>query len=424
MAEIVYMPKLSDTMTEGVVATWNKNVGDPVKSGEVLAEIETDKATMEFESFYDGVLLHIGVETGQAAPVNSILAIIGQAGEDISAALASAGANAPGAATEAPKTETPSPSPAPAAAAPSSAPVAVAPAPVATSAPIANNTNGRIFASPLAKKLANEKGIDIHSVAGTGESGRIVKRDVDHYTPYTPAERTFSAAPSGVESFTDEPVSQMRKTIARRLAESKFTAPHFYLTMDINMDQAIASRKALNSMDGVKVSFNDLVVKAVAMALKQNPGVNSSWMGDFIRRNQHVNIGVAVAVEDGLLVPVIRFADTKGLVQISSEVREFAQKAKDKKLQPSDWEGNTFTISNLGMFGIESFTAIVNPPDSCILAIGGIKEVPVVKNGQVVPGNVMKVTLSCDHRVVDGATGSGFLQTFKTYMENPAAMLL
>ncbi|MFM1946820.1 MAG: hypothetical protein RL207_1103 [Bacteroidota bacterium] len=421
MAEIVYMPKLSDTMTEGVVATWNKNVGDAVKAGEVLAEIETDKATMEFESFYDGVLLHIGVETGKAAPVNSVLAIIGQAGEDISAALASAGANAPGAVVEAPKTEAPAASPAPAAVAPSPAPVAAAPAPAPV---VSNNTGGRVFASPLAKKLASEKGIDIHSVAGTGESGRIVKRDVDHYTPYTPAERTFSAAPSGVESFTDEPVSQMRKTIARRLAESKFTAPHFYLTMDINMDQAIASRKALNSLDGVKVSFNDLVVKAVAMALKQNPGVNSAWMGDFIRRNQHVHIGVAVAVEDGLLVPVIRHADTKGLVQISAEVREFAQKAKDKKLQPSDWEGNTFTISNLGMFGIESFTAIVNPPDSCILAIGGIKEVPVVKNGQVVPGNVMKVTLSCDHRVVDGATGSGFLQTFKTYMENPAAMLL
>ena len=418
MAEIVYMPKLSDTMTEGVVATWNKNVGDTVKAGEVLAEIETDKATMEFESFYDGVLLHIGVETGKAAPVNSILAIIGQAGEDISAALASAGESAPSPAVEAPKTEA-APAPAPVA-----TPVAATPAPAVTTAPVSNNNNGRVFASPLAKKLASEKGIDIQSVAGTGESGRIVKRDVDHYTPYTPAERTFSAAPSGVESFTDEPVSQMRKTIARRLAESKFTAPHFYLTMDINMDQAISSRKALNSLDGVKVSFNDLVVKAVAMALKQNPGVNSSWMGDFIRRNQHVHIGVAVAVEDGLLVPVIRHADTKGLVQISAEVREYAQKAKDKKLQPSDWEGNTFTISNLGMFGIESFTAIVNPPDSCILAIGGIKEVPVVKNGQVVPGNVMKVTLSCDHRVVDGATGSTFLQTFKTYMENPAAMLL
>lgn len=418
MAEIVYMPKLSDTMTEGVVATWNKNVGDTVKAGEVLAEIETDKATMEFESFYDGVLLHIGVETGKAAPVNSILAIIGQAGEDISAALASAGESAPSPAVEAPKTEA-APAPAPVA-----SPVAATPAPAVTTAPVSNNNNGRVFASPLAKKLASEKGIDIQSVAGTGESGRIVKRDVDHYTPYTPAERTFSTAPSGVESFTDEPVSQMRKTIARRLAESKFTAPHFYLTMDINMDQAISSRKALNSLDGVKVSFNDLVVKAVAMALKQNPGVNSSWMGDFIRRNQHVHIGVAVAVEDGLLVPVIRHADTKGLVQISAEVREYAQKAKDKKLQPSDWEGNTFTISNLGMFGIESFTAIVNPPDSCILAIGGIKEVPVVKNGQVVPGNVMKVTLSCDHRVVDGATGSAFLQTFKTYMENPAAMLL
>jgi pyruvate dehydrogenase E2 component (dihydrolipoamide acetyltransferase) len=418
MAEIVYMPKLSDTMTEGVVATWNKNVGDTVKAGEVLAEIETDKATMEFESFYDGVLLHIGVETGKAAPVNSILAIIGQAGEDISAALASAGESAPSPAVEAPKTEA-TPAPAPVA-----TPVAATPAPAVTTAPVSNNNNGRVFASPLAKKLASEKGIDIQSVAGTGESGRIVKRDVDHYTPYTPAERTFSAAPSGVESFTDEPVSQMRKTIARRLAESKFTAPHFYLTMDINMDQAISSRKALNSLDGVKVSFNDLVVKAVAMALKQNPGVNSSWMGDFIRRNQHVHIGVAVAVEDGLLVPEIRHADTKGLVQMSEEVREYAKKAKDKKLQPSDWEGNTFTISNLGMFGIESFTAIVNPPDSCILAIGGIKEVPVVKNGQVVPGNVMKVTLSCDHRVVDGATGSAFLQTFKTYMENPAAMLL
>lgn len=422
MAEIVYMPKLSDTMTEGVVATWNKNVGDTVKAGEVLAEIETDKATMEFESFYDGVLLHIGVETGKAAPVNSVLAIIGQAGEDISAALANAGADAPGQTTEAPKAE-PTPAPAPAATPVASTPTP-APVTVATNTPVAANTAGRVFASPLAKKLANEKGIDIQAVAGTGESGRIVKRDVDHYTPYTPAERTFSAAPSGVESFTDEPVSQMRKTIARRLAESKFTAPHFYLTMDINMDQAIASRKALNSLDGVKVSFNDLVVKAVAMALKQNPGVNSSWMGDFIRRNQHVHIGVAVAVEDGLLVPVIRHADTKGLVQISAEVREFAQKAKDKKLQPSDWEGNTFTISNLGMFGIEAFTAIVNPPDSCILAIGGIKEVPVVKNGQVVPGNVMKVTLSCDHRVVDGATGAAFLQTFKTYMENPAAMLL
>jgi pyruvate dehydrogenase E2 component (dihydrolipoamide acetyltransferase) len=290
--------------------------------------------------------------------------------------------------------------------------------------PIVQSNSERVFASPLAKKLAQEKGVDINSVAGTGENGRIVKRDVDHYVPYTPAERSFSPVAAGVESYTDDPVSQMRKTIARRLAESKFTAPHFYLTLDIDMDNAIAARKALNSMDGVKVSFNDMVIKSVAVALKQHPNVNSAWMGDFIRRNQHVHVGVAVAVDEGLLVPVIRFADTKGLLQISSEVRDYARKAKDKKLQPSDWEGNTFTISNLGMFGIESFTAIVNPPDSCILAVGGIKEVPVVRNGQVVPGNVMKITLSCDHRVVDGATGAAFLQTFKQYMENPVSMLL
>ena len=413
MAEVVYMPKLSDTMVEGVVASWNKKVGDAVKEGEILAEIETDKATMEFESFFDGVLLHIGVETGNSAPVNSILAIIGQAGEDISALLADAPvANLVVAATI--------PNPTPVVASPTF--VTETPKVVA----LATNAGGRVFASPLAKKIAEDKGIDINTVGGTGEGGRIVKRDVDHYTPYTPAERApiVSNAVAGVESYTDEPVSQMRKTIARRLAESKFTAPHFYLTLDINMESAMSARKALNAMEGVKVSFNDMVIKAVAHALKQNPNVNSSWMGDFIRRNQHVNIGVAVAVEDGLLVPVVRFADTKGLLQISAEVREYAKKAKDKKLQPSDWEGNTFTISNLGMFGIESFTAIVNPPDSCILAIGGIKEVPVVKNGQVVPGNVMKVTLSCDHRVVDGATGAAFLQTFKQFMENPVSMLL
>ncbi|MEY5001323.1 MAG: hypothetical protein RLZZ211_1359 [Bacteroidota bacterium] len=426
MAEVVYMPKLSDTMTEGVVAAWNKKVGDAVQSGEVLAEIETDKATMEFESFYDGVLLHIGVETGKAAPVNSVLAIIGQAGEDITAVLANAAAGAPGASTAA-ETPAPATTPAPApvaASTPNPAPVA-APVAAPAPAPVATNSD-RVFASPLAKKLAAERGIDIQAVGGTGENGRIVKRDVDHYVPYTPAANApaYTAAPAGTVSFTDEPISQMRKTIARRLAESKFTAPHFYLTLDIDMDAAIATRKGLNSIDGVKVSFNDMVIKAVAMALRKHPAVNSAWMGDFIRRNEHVNIGVAVAVEDGLLVPVVRFADGKGLTQISAEVRDYAQKAKDKKLQPSDWEGNTFTISNLGMFGIESFTAIVNPPDACILAIGGIKEVPVVKNGQVVPGNVMKVTLSCDHRVVDGASGAAFLQTFKTYMEQPAAMLL
>ena len=423
MAEIIYMPKLSDTMVEGVVAEWTKQVGDQVASGEVLAEIETDKATMEFESFYDGVLLHIGVEKGKAAPVNAVLAIIGQAGEDISGLLA--GSPAPQAAlAEEVKAAAPVEVAPTAPVQPVASPVVTAPSPVQATATSASN--GRVFASPLAKKLAEEKGVDISMVAGTGESGRIVKRDVDHYVPYTPAANAsnFSAAPAGVESFTDEPISQMRKTIARRLAESKFTAPHFYLTLDIDMDNAIRARKDLNKQEGIKVSFNDMVVKAVAMSLKKHPTVNSAWLGDVIRRNQHVHIGVAVAVDEGLLVPVVRFADTKGFMQISAEVREFAQKAKDKKLQPADWEGNTFTISNLGMFGIEQFTAIVNPPDSCILAVGGIKEVPVVKNGQVVPGNVMKVTLSCDHRVVDGASGAAFLQTFKGYMENPVSMLL
>ena len=421
MAEIVYMPKLSDTMTEGVVAEWTKKVGDKVSSGEVLAEIETDKATMEFESFFDGVLLHIGVEKGKSAPVNSILAIIGQAGEDISSLLA--GAPAPVAAKEEAPASAAAPAPAPVAA--PVAPVAAAPTASAPVAVPSSNTSGRVLASPLAKKMAQEKGIDIAAVPGSGEAGRIVKRDVDHYVPYTaPASAPVYSAPAGVESFEEENVSQMRKVIARRLAESKFTAPHFYLTLDIDMDNAIAARKTLNSTEGVKVSFNDMVVKAVAMSLRQHPAVNSAWLGDVIRRNHHVHIGVAVAVEDGLLVPVVRFADTKGFQQIGNEVREFAKKAKDKKLQPSDWEGNTFTISNLGMFGIESFTAIINPPDSCILAVGGIKEVPVVKKGQVVPGNVMKVTLSCDHRVVDGASGAAFLQTFKGYMENPVAMLL
>ena len=418
MAEIVYMPKLSDTMTEGVVAAWNKKVGDTVKSGEVLAEIETDKATMEFESFFDGELLHIGVEVGKPAPVNAIIAIIGNKGEDISSLLS----NSPATPvvdnkSEEIKTETP-------VIALESTPAAPVEKSITTAVSSTASTNGRVFASPLAKKLAEEKGIDIGSVSGTGEGGRITKRDVDHYTPYVPAERTVISASTGQESFTDEPISQMRKTIARRLAESKFTAPHFYLTLDIDMDNAIAARKSLNGIEGVKVSFNDMVIKSVAHALKQHPTVNSAWLGDIIRRNQHVHIGVAVAVDEGLLVPVIRFADTKGLTQISSEVRSYAQKAKDKKLQPSDWEGNTFTISNLGMFGIEAFTAIVNPPDSCILAVGGIKEVPVVKNGQIVPGNIMKVTLSCDHRVVDGASGAAFLQTFKQYMENPVAMLL
>jgi len=421
MAEIVYMPKLSDTMTEGVVAEWTKNVGDEVSSGEVLAEIETDKATMEFESFYDGILLHIGVEKGATAPVNAVLAIIGDKGEDVTKILAEAEKNAPSEVKEepapAPKVEAPKPTPTP-------APVVSTPAPVKSTPVVSvSDSNGRVFASPLAKSMANERGIDLTNVIGTGDGGRIVKRDIDHYKPYVggnAAKRGFV----GVESFKDEPVSQMRKTIAKRLSESKFTAPHFYLTLDIDMDNAIAIRKQINTLESGKVSFNDMVIKACGLALREHPTVNSAWLGDVIRRNEHVHIGVAVAVDEGLLVPVVRFADGKELTEIGSEVRTFAKKAKDKKLQPSDWEGNTFTISNLGMFGIEEFTAIVNPPDSCIMAVGGIKQVPVVKDGEIVPGNVMKVTLSCDHRVVDGVSGSEFLNTFKKYMENPVALLV
>jgi pyruvate dehydrogenase E2 component (dihydrolipoamide acetyltransferase) len=419
MAEIVKMPKLSDTMTEGTVAVWHKKVGDKVKSGQLLAEIETDKATMEFESFQDGVLLYIGVEQGKTTAVDGILAILGKEGEDISALIAS-NANASPAAQPI------------AATAPVAAPVAVAipvAAPVAAaviSHPIADtSSNGRIKASPLAKKIAEDKGVNIAQISGSGDGGRIVRKDVENYTP---SNHTVAQAPvfvaSGTESFRDESVSQMRKTIAKRLAESKFTAPHFYLTMEINMDNAIIARKAINESGEVKISFNDMVLKASALALRKNPKVNSSWRGDSIRYNDHVHIGVAVAVEDGLLVPVIRFANEKGLAQIGAEVKVFAEKAKTKKLQPSDWEGNTFTISNLGMFGIDEFTAIINPPDACILAVGAIKETPIVKNGAVVPGNVMKVTLSCDHRVVDGASGSAFLQTLKSYLENPVTMLV
>lgn len=432
MAEVILMPKLSDTMTEGVVAEWHVKEGDTVSSGDLLAEIETDKATMEFESFYDGVVLYIGVKKGDTAPVNDILAIIGEKGEDVKAIIADAQKGGSEEKSEEPKEEKQeekteekkeeAPSPAPAA---KSEP---APSPVAstdTSATVHANDGDRIFASPLAKKLAQEKGIDISQVQGTGENGRIIKRDITHYVPYVPAAGTpVRQVAAGVESYSDENVSQMRKVIARRLSESKFSAPHFYLTLDIDMDNAIAARKSINSDEGVKISFNDMVVKAVAMSLRKHPAVNSAWMGDFIRRNDHIHIGVAVAVEDGLLVPVVRFADSKGMTQIGDEVKELAGKAKNKKLQPSEWEGNTFTISNLGMFGIESFTAIVNPPDSCIMAVGGIKQVPVVKDGQIVPGNVMKITLSCDHRVVDGASGAAFLQTFKSYMENPVKMLV
>lgn len=418
MEEVVLMPRLSDTMTEGVIAGWLKNVGDTVKKGEVLAEIETDKATMELESYKNGKLLYQGAKKGEKIAVNDLLCIIGEEGKvDVNAIVAAAKGG-----TGKPQ-ETSDTAQQPATSSQQPATTAEQPATSSTE-------NGRIKASPLAKKLAAEKGIDISKVSGSGDAGRIVKSDIDNYKPAAQtatSEAPRPAAPSlpaGQVSFDEVPVSQMRKVIAKRLAESKFTAPHFYLTMAIDMDSAVASRAKLNEVSKVKISFNDLVLKACAVALKQHPKVNSSWLGDKIRINHHVNIGVAVAVEEGLLVPVVRFADTKSLSQIAAEVKDFAQKAKDKKLQPADWEGNTFTISNLGMFGIDEFTAIINPPDACILAIGGISQVPVVKNGAVVPGNIMKVTLSCDHRVVDGATGSAFLQTLKSLLEEPLRMLV
>ena len=420
MEEVVLMPRLSDTMTEGVIAGWHKKVGDTVKKGEVLADIETDKATMELESYKDGILLYQGAKAGEKIIVNELLCIIGKDGLDVNAIVAAVkgGANAaPAASTTA--------STAPAAAAPAQASAPAAPASTA----VVND--GRIFASPLAKKIAQERGIDLKYVKGTGDNGRITRADLDNYTPgsATPAASTSSAStaptfvPSGTVSFVDTPVSQMRKVIAKRLSESLFTAPHFYLTMKINMDAAIKARTLLNENATTKISFNDMIVKATALSLKQHPKVNSSWMGDFIRENHHVNIGIAVAVDEGLLVPVLRFADGLSLSQISGTVKEFAKKAKDKKLQPADWEGSTFTISNLGMFGIDQFTAIINPPDACILAVGGIAQEPVVKDGQIVPGNVMNVTLSCDHRVVDGATGAAFLQTLKSLLEEPLRML-
>jgi len=441
MAEIVRMPKLSDTMEEGVVAEWHKKVGDEVESGEVLAEIETDKATMEFESFQDGILLHIGVDKGEAAPVDAILAILGEEGEDISDLLeeekskeSSADSSAE---AEKDAKEEDSGSDEDKSAdddaekdskkdkeEESEEKKKSEPEPVATKTEpkkdSSTQTNGRIKASPLAKKLASDKGINIAKVTGTGEGGRIVKRDIENYEPASAP----AAQATGVENYTEEPVSQMRKTIAKRLGESKFTAPHFYLTMEMDMENAMAARKSINkAIEPAKVSFNDMVIRAAAAALKKHPKVNSSWMGDKIRFNEHVHVGVAVAVEEGLLVPVIRHADTKSLVNINEEVKDLAGKARDKKLQPSDWEGNTFTISNLGMFGIEEFTAIINPPDACIMAVGTIVEKPVVKNGNIVVGHTMKVTLSCDHRVVDGAVGSAFLQTFKKYMENPVMII-
>ena len=420
-ATIIRMPLLSDTMTEGVIAVWHKKVGDKVKSDDALADVETDKATMEVIGYADGSLLYVGVEKGQAAKVNDIIAIVGKEGTDVSVLLKSG--SKPKAVAAVVAVEKPQ-----AAAAVESVQI------VHTH----SDSTSRLKASPLARKIAKDKGIYLAQVKGSAEGGRIVKKDIEGFTPS--AVKAIVDAPeeakavevvavpvpqfTGVEKYTEKPVSQMRKVIAKRLSESLFTAPHFYLTMSIDMDSAMQARAKINEFASVKISFNDIVLKAVAVALKQHPNVNSSWLEDKIRYNEHVNIGVAVAVEDGLLVPVVRFADGKSLSHISAEVKDFALRAKTKKLQPQDWEGSTFTISNLGMFGIDEFTAIINPPDACILAVGGIQQVPVVKNGAVVPGNVMKVTLSCDHRVVDGATGSAFLQTLKALLEEPVRLLV
>jgi pyruvate dehydrogenase E2 component (dihydrolipoamide acetyltransferase) len=422
-ATVIRMPLLSDTMTEGVIAEWHKKVGDKIKSDDALADVETDKATMEVTAYAEGTLLYIGVEKGQAAKVNDIIAIVGKEGTDVNPLL-----------TAAPSTPAPAAEPTPvAAAAPIAAPVAAASNPAAV---VTSSDDSRVKASPLARKIAQEKGIDLRQVKGSAEGGRIVKKDIDGFVPgaapvtatsATPVAST-TATPSipsfvGEEKYTEVPVSQMRKVIAKRLGESLFTAPHFYLTISVNMESAMAARTQINAVAPVKVSFNDIVIKAVANALKKHPAVNSSWGGDTIRFNEHTNIGVAMAVEDGLLVPVVRFADGKSLSHISAEVKEFGAKAKAKKLQPADWEGSTFTVSNLGMFGIDEFTSIINSPDGAILSVGAILEIPVVKNGAVVPGNVMKLTLGCDHRVVDGATGAAFLQTLKGLLEEPIRLL-
>jgi pyruvate dehydrogenase E2 component (dihydrolipoamide acetyltransferase) len=423
MAEIITMPRLSDTMTEGVVAQWLKKVGDKVSEGDILAEIETDKATMEFESFNEGTLLYIGLKDGESAPVDSLLAIIGEEGENIDALIKDFKVENTNTSQEkketkkASKEETTTPE------------IKETVAETKTTAPSAQvapatNTSGRVVASPLAKKIAEDKGINIATIAGSGENGRVIKRDIENYVPAAAntANSTTTVA-LGEESFEEITNSQMRKTIARRLAESKFTAPHYYLMIELDMDNAIASRKVINNLPDTKVSFNDIVVKASAMALKKHPKVNSQWFDDKIRINHHVNIGVAVAVEDGLVVPVIPFTDQKSMTQIGAEVKDMAVRAKSKKLTPAEMQGSTFTVSNLGMFGISEFTSIINQPNSAILSVGAIIEKPVVKNGQIVVGNTMKVTLACDHRTVDGATGSAFLQTLKDFVENPVTML-
>lgn len=416
---VITMPLLSDTMKEGVIAQWNFKVGDTIKSDDAIADVETDKATMEVTAYAEGTLLYIGVEAGQAAKVNDIIAIVGPAGTDVTPLLNQV--------KSAPKTESKQEEKAPESA-----------APAAASSAVSSSDDSRIKASPLARKIAKEKGVNLSEIKGSADGGRIVKRDVENYlatAKATPAAAASAEAPKaetttislptyvGEEKYTETGISQMRKTIARRLSESLFTAPHFYLTVTVDMDNAIAARAQINEYAPVKVSFNDMVIKAVAVALKKHPAVNSSWQGDKIRFNEHTNIGVAMAVEDGLLVPVVRFADGKSLSHISAEVKEFAARAKAKKLTPADWEGSTFTVSNLGMFGIDEFTSIINSPDGAILSVGAIQQVPVVKNGAVVPGNIMKLTLGCDHRVIDGATGAQFLQTLKGLLEAPIRLL-
>ncbi|WP_282068823.1 pyruvate dehydrogenase complex dihydrolipoamide acetyltransferase [Olleya namhaensis] len=416
---VVTMPRLSDTMEEGTVATWLKKVGDEVEEGDILAEIETDKATMEFESFQSGNLLYIGLEEGDSAKVDSLLAIIGPKGTDVSGIAKSFDANGSTSSKkeEAPKKE-----------AKVEAPKKEAPKAAPAQTETTTTASGRIFVSPLAKKMAEEKGINLSQVKGSGENGRIVKRDIENFTPSAAVAQ--SSAPvakfvaSGQEDFDEKPNSQMRKAIAKNLAKSKFTAPHYYLNVEFDMDNAMAFRVQYNSIPDTKISFNDMIVKACALALRQHPQVNSQWFDDKMRLNNHVHIGVAVAVEDGLLVPVVKFANEQSLPQIGAAVRDFAGRARKKKLSLDEMEGSTFTISNLGMFGIESFTSIINQPNSAILSVGAIVAKPVVKNGQVVAGNTMKLTLACDHRTVDGATGSQFLQTLKGYIENPVTMLV
>ncbi|MBI4930030.1 MAG: pyruvate dehydrogenase complex dihydrolipoamide acetyltransferase [Bacteroidetes bacterium] len=423
MAEIVRMPKLSDTMTEGTVSKWLKKVGDKIKSGEILAEIDSDKATMEFESFYDGTLLYIGTPDKKSAPVDSILAIIGKEGEDVAKILDEEKKKQPSKqSTVDSKQETKKekPTTSPVEKEKKVEQIAAQPVERATS----TISDSMIKASPLAKKLAKEKNIRLSLIGGSGDEGRVIKKDIESYLHYSAISPSNGGGKGEAkESYTDEPVSQMRKTLAKRLSESKSTSPHFYLTMEINVEELVKMRETINAVSSTKISYNDLIIKAAAAALREHPKVNASWLGDVIRYNNHIHIGVAVAVEEGLIVPVVKFADGKTLSQIADEVKNFAQKAKEKKLQPKDWEGNTFTISNLGMFGIEEFTAIINPPDACILAVGGIKEIPVVKDGKIVPGVTMKLTLSCDHRMVDGATGADFLQTLKALLENPILFL-